>query len=84
MIKLELTPETAVSLIGIIERETNLYTHDPSCCPRNVIALRELLLEIDRKLEENVSKVKEEMIEEVQETPEEMYHSQEGRYEDAQ
>ena len=80
MIKLELEPQTAVALIGVVERETNLYTNDPLCCPNNIIALRALLLEIDRQLEANVNQTKEDMTEEALA----MYHSQEGRYEDVQ
>ena len=81
MIKLELEPETAVALLGVVERETDLYTKDPLCCPNNILALRALLLEIDRQLEAEVQGVKEQM---TAEAYAEMYHSQEGRYEDVQ
>ena len=51
MIGLDLTPEMAVSVMQALINEQNGYTKDPSCCPVRIIKIREVILQIDEKLE---------------------------------
>lgn len=57
MIKLELTPETAVALIQAALSEQDGYTHDPTCCPQRIVNLRAVITELDGKLTEHLKEV---------------------------
>ena len=71
MIELHLEGEVAVALIAAIEREVDGYTEDPTCCPQRVIKLRELLVELDEKLEEKVEEARIKMKAEAEESNDE-------------
>ena len=52
MINLELDIQTAAALRGTLFREQKEYTLDISCCPTRIIDIRNLILNIDTKIEE--------------------------------
>ena len=52
MIKLEVTPETAVALIQAALAEQKGYTTDPTCCPQRIVNLRHFINDLDGKLTE--------------------------------
>ena len=51
MIELDLTPEMAVSLMQALINEQDGYTKDLSCCPVRIIKIREIIGQLDAKLD---------------------------------
>ena len=51
MIELDLTPEMAVSVMQALLNEQDGYTKDESCCPLRITKIREVILQIDGKLD---------------------------------
>jgi hypothetical protein len=51
MIELELTPEMAVSILQALIREQRDYTTDETCCPYRIKKLREVIGQLDSKLD---------------------------------
>tara|TARA_A100000172_G_scaffold60156_1_gene39654 strand:- start:198 stop:395 length:198 start_codon:yes stop_codon:yes gene_type:complete len=55
MINLEIDIQTAAALRGALFREQNGYTLDLSCCPTRIIDIRNLILKLDTKIEEQLN-----------------------------
>ncbi|AOV61635.1 hypothetical protein BOW92_gp082 [Synechococcus phage S-WAM1] len=53
MITIELEPEMAVSVMQALIAEQRGYTLDETCCPLRVKKIREVILQLDDKLEEH-------------------------------
>jgi len=53
MIKVEVTPEQAVALLMMLEAEQKDYTTDPTCTPTRIVAIRELMTVLDKKLDDH-------------------------------
>ena len=51
MINLEISIPAAVALRQALYREQHGYTLDLSCCPTRVIDIRNLIVELDTKIE---------------------------------
>jgi|TARA_R110002020_G_scaffold104277_1_gene243992 hypothetical protein len=62
MINLEIDIKTAASLRGALYREQNGYTLDLSCCPTRIIDIRNLILELDTKIEEQLNKLEQDKL----------------------
>ena len=59
MIDLSLTQEQAVAILLLINREQGIYSQDPAVCPSRVLELRNVMFEIDAKLDEVVTQEEE-------------------------
>ena len=55
MINLEIDIQTAAALRAALFREQNGYTLDLSCCPTRIIDIRNLILKLDTKIEEQLN-----------------------------
>jgi len=53
MINLELEPEMAVSVMQALIAEQKGYTLDEVCCPLRVKKIREVIMQLDGKLDEH-------------------------------
>lgn len=53
MINLEIDPEMAVSLMQALINEQKGYTEDEVCCPLRIKKIREVILQLDAKLDEH-------------------------------
>jgi|TARA_A200000159_G_C7189681_1_gene283250 hypothetical protein len=62
MINLELDIQTAAALRGTLFREQKEYTLDISCCPTRIIDIRNLILNIDTKIEEQLNKLEQDKL----------------------
>ncbi len=62
MIKLELDIQTAAALRVALFREQKDYTLDISCCPTRIIDIRNLILNIDTKIEEQLHKLEQDKL----------------------
>ncbi len=51
MISLEIDIQTAAALRSALFREQDGYTLDISCCPPRIVNIRNLILDIDSKIE---------------------------------
>lgn len=51
MIELDLTPEMAVSVLQALIQEEKGFTKDEQTCPLRIKKIREVILQIDEKLE---------------------------------
>jgi hypothetical protein len=51
MIELDLTPETAVSVLQALIQEEKGFTKDEETCPLRIKKIREVILQIDQKLD---------------------------------
>ena len=49
MIELDLTPETAVSVLQALIQEEKGFTKDDKTCPLRIKKIREVILQIDQK-----------------------------------
>ena len=54
MIKFELDVRSAVAVRQALFREQNGYTLDVSCCPTRIIDIRNIIVDIDNQIEENL------------------------------
>lgn len=53
MIELELTPEMAVSVMQALIAEQNGFTTDDTCCPLRIVKIREVIAQLDAKLDQH-------------------------------
>ena len=54
MIKLELNLTQAASVRCALFQEQKEYTLDPTCCPQRVIDIRDIIVNIDSQIEEEL------------------------------
>tara|TARA_Y100000287_G_scaffold164388_1_gene145618 strand:- start:256 stop:441 length:186 start_codon:yes stop_codon:yes gene_type:complete len=54
MIKLELDVKQAASVRCALFREQNGYTLDPVSCPQRIIDIRDIIVNIDNQIEEEL------------------------------
>ena len=54
MIKLELDVKQAASVRCALFQEQKNYTLDPTCCPQRVIDIRDIIVNIDNQIEEEL------------------------------
>ena len=54
MIKLELDVKQAASVRCALFQEQKDYTLDPTCCPHRVIDIRDIIVNIDSQIEEEL------------------------------
>ena len=54
MIKLELDVKQAASVRCALFQEQKDYTLDPTCCPQRVIDIRDIIVNIDNQIEEEL------------------------------
>jgi len=55
MINLEISIPAAVALRQALYREQHGYTLDLSCCPTRIIDIRNLIVELDTKIQERLN-----------------------------
>lgn len=51
MIDLQLSPEMAVSVMQALIAEEKGFTHDETCCPARILAIRGVIEDLDIKLD---------------------------------
>jgi len=56
MIQLELSPEMAVSVLQALIAEQNGFTTDDTCCPLRIVKIREVIEQLDTKLDQHYEK----------------------------
>lgn len=54
MIKLELEVTNAAAIRQVLFKEQERYTYDPTCVPPRVTKIRDVILEIDNQIEEEL------------------------------
>ena len=54
MIKLELDVKQAASVRCALYQEQKGYTLDPTCCPQRIVEIRDLIVELDKQIEEEL------------------------------
>ena len=54
MIKLELELQNAASIRHVLFKEQEMYTHDKKSCPQRITDIREVILELDNQIDEEL------------------------------
>ena len=54
MIKLELDVRSAAAVRCALFHEQDGYTLDPTCCPQRIVDIRDIILNIDNQIEEEL------------------------------
>ncbi len=56
MINIELDVRTAAAVRESLFRDTKDYTYDPTCCPQRVVDIRNVIVNLDTQIEEELQK----------------------------
>lgn len=56
MINIELDVITAAAVRESLFRDTQDYTYDPTCCPQRVVDIRNVIVNLDTQIEEELQK----------------------------
>ena len=67
MINIELDVRTAAAVRESLFGDTKNYTYDPTCCPQRVVDIRNVIVNLDTQIEEELEKAVKE-IKEIDET----------------
>ena len=54
MIKLELEVTNAAAIRQVLFKEQERYTYDPTCVPQRITRIRDVILDIDNQIEEEL------------------------------
>jgi hypothetical protein len=67
LINIELDVRTAAAVRESLFGDTKNYTYDPTCCPQRVVDIRNVIVNLDTQIEEELEKAVKE-IKEIDET----------------
>jgi hypothetical protein len=56
LINIELDVITAAAVRESLFRDTQDYTYDPTCCPQRVVDIRNVIVNLDTQIEEELQK----------------------------
>lgn len=56
MIKIEMDVRTAAAVRESLFRDTKDYTYDLTCCPQRVVDIRNVIVNLDTEIEEELQK----------------------------
>jgi hypothetical protein len=55
MIKIEVDLRTAATIRQCLFKEQELYTYDPTCCPQRIQDIRDVILNMDKQIDDELN-----------------------------